>query len=77
MSVLLAIFGFMFLYGVVAGKLGAALLSLLMAIFVYYSKRVMDRKDREWESMPQRAKEPPATCDVLRDKCCECSADRL
>lgn len=77
MSVLVAIFGFMFLYGVVAGKLGAALLSLGMMVFVYWGSKVLDRRDSEWAAMPQRAKDEPATSDVLRDKCCECSADRL
>jgi hypothetical protein len=77
MRLLVLLFLLMALYGVVIGKLGAAILALLMAGFVQYARGHYAKQDAEWAALPRNAKQPPDTQRALCQYDCECTQDRI
>lgn len=71
------IFFCIFVYGCFVGHLGAALIALFMVPFTLYGEKQLDKRDREWEALPQNAKQPPDTREILPGLGTECSADRI
>lgn len=55
----------MALYGLVMGKLGAAMLALLVAGVVIYGSKRLTATDREWTQSPRSASNPPDTVQQL------------
>jgi hypothetical protein len=72
------IFLCMFVYGVWAGLLGAALLSLGMWAFVCYAEGVFAAQDRAYAADPRNARAlGPSTNDALAEHDCECMRSRF
>jgi hypothetical protein len=67
----------MFLYGVVVGKLGGALIALFCAGFAYWAHKELCRQDRAYCNSPQSAVTPPDTTELLNEHGCQCSTDKL
>jgi hypothetical protein len=57
-------------YGVYSAQYGSALLSVFMALFVFYGGRKLDRQDQEWESNPINGRTPPDIMHILDG--CQC-----
>ena len=78
MRLLQLIFLGMFIYGVVVGIYGAALLSLLMFVFNLWACRVFAAKDRAYAADPRNARAlGPSTSDALAEHDCECMRSRF
>lgn len=57
----------MTVYGLVMGKLGAAILALLAAATVLYGSKRLAAVDRKWAQSPRSASNPPDTVQQLMD----------
>jgi 4-amino-4-deoxy-L-arabinose transferase-like glycosyltransferase len=77
MRALVLVFLLMALYGAVVGLLGAAFIAFLMAGFVQFAQAKFAKQDAEWEALPQNAKQPLDTQQVLCQYDCECTRDRI
>jgi len=78
MRLLQLIFLGMFIYGVVVGIYGAALLSLLMFVFTLWACRVFAAKDRAYAADPRNARAlGPSTSDALAEHDCECMRSKF
>jgi len=78
MRLLQLIFLGMFIYGVVVGIYGAALLSLLMFVFNLWACRVFAAKDRAYAADPRNARAlGPSTSDALAEHDCECMRSKF
>jgi hypothetical protein len=73
MIVFKLIFAGLTAYGIWIGLYGAALLSLLMLGFVYYSEAMMHRQENNYRRSPRSAVTVPDTLDLLDHKACACS----
>lgn len=68
----------LFLYGLVAGALGGALLALLMWALICYATGVFAAQDAAYNNSKAAARPLQApTSDVLDKYECECMADRF
>jgi hypothetical protein len=77
MKYLVAIFVALTIYGVAANKLGGAMFSAGMALFVVYGARQLAKRDAEFAADPAHARVIPDTWDLLKEKEVEGGASML
>ena len=63
----------MFLYGLLVGPIGAGLIALAVAIFVYWADLEFAKQDRDYINNPRNALIPQPTQKVLDEAGVECS----
>lgn len=64
-------------YGLFVGLYGAAILSLIMWIFLCYATRVFAAQDEAWRKDPRNASMEKPTEAKTEEHCCACSGDRM
>ncbi len=74
MKALFYTFMAMFWYGLLAGIMGAALISFGMALFVLRCAKRMQAEQAKWLNSPLSAKQPPDTQALLDKAGSECLA---
>ena len=78
MRLLQAVFLGMFVYGLVAGIYGPALLSLMMFAFNVWAGRRFAAQDKAYDADPRNARAlGPSTSDALAEHDCECMRSRF
>lgn len=78
MRLLAAVFLGMFIYGLIAAKLGAAILSLGMFLFVLWSEHKFAAQDKAYAADPHNARVlGPSTNDALAEYDCECMRSKF
>lgn len=74
---LAAIFLALFMYGVIVGHYGGAIISLGTAVFVLWGARQLAKRDAEFYASPASAKTIPDTLEAMAKQEVESSSSRF
>jgi len=77
MKYLAGIFLALFMYGVIVGHYGAAIISLGMVAFVFWGARQLVKRDAEFYASPASAKTIPDTLEAMDKQEVESSGSRF